>query len=54
MLKLSPLCGRWCPLGVFKFRTWEEKDRWDAEVLQAMTGPVRGCAATVQGEGRGA
>jgi hypothetical protein len=28
MLKLSPLCGRWFPRGVYKFKTWEEEAAW--------------------------
>ena len=28
MLRLSPLCGRWFPRGVFKFKTWEEESTW--------------------------
>lgn len=28
MLRLSPLCGRWFPRGVFKFKTWEEEAAW--------------------------
>lgn len=28
MLRLSPLCGRWFPKGVFKFKTWEEEEAW--------------------------
>ena len=28
MLKLSPMCGRWFPKGVYKFKTWEEEAEW--------------------------
>jgi hypothetical protein len=35
MLKLSPLCGRWCPPGVYKFRTWEEEAEWTKAQLKA-------------------
>jgi hypothetical protein len=28
MLRLSPLCGKWFPSGVFKFRTWEDEQEW--------------------------
>lgn len=28
MLKLSPLCGRWFPKGVFRFKTWQEEAEW--------------------------
>jgi hypothetical protein len=28
MLRLSPLCGRWFPKGVYRFRTWEEEHAW--------------------------
>lgn len=34
MLRLSPLCGKWFPKGVFKFRTWEEEAVWTREQIQ--------------------
>jgi len=34
MLRLSPLCGKWFPKGVFKFRTWEEEAEWTREQIQ--------------------
>ena len=35
MLRLSPLCGRWFPKGVFKFRTWAEEQEWTRIQIEA-------------------
>lgn len=35
MLKLSPLCGRWFPRGVYKFKTWEEEEEWTKVQIKA-------------------
>lgn len=35
MLRLSPLCGKWFPPGVYKFKTWEEEAEWTKTQIQA-------------------
>ena len=35
MLKLSPLCGRWFPRGVYKFKTWQEEEAWTKAQIKA-------------------
>ena len=35
MLKLSPLCGRWFPKGVFRFKTWTEEIEWTRIQIEA-------------------
>ena len=35
MLRLSPLCGKWFPPGVYKFKTWEEEAEWTKAQIQA-------------------
>lgn len=32
MLRLSPRCGKWYPRGVYKFKTWEDLERWEKEM----------------------
>lgn len=29
MLRLSPMFGRWFPRGVYRFRTWEDLEKWE-------------------------
>lgn len=31
MMRLSPNVGKWHPRGVFRFKTWEEFNKWKAE-----------------------
>lgn len=35
MLTLSPLCGKWFPRGVFKFKSWEEESEWTKTQIAA-------------------
>ena len=34
MLRLSPLCGKWFPRGVFRFKTWEEERLWTKDQIK--------------------
>ena len=34
MLRLSPLCGRWFPKGVFRFKTWTEEQEWTKRQIE--------------------
>ncbi|GEM_PF-2227102 len=33
MLRLSPLCGRWFPKGVYRFKTWDEEQIWTRQQI---------------------
>lgn len=33
MLRLSPLCGRWFPKGVYRFKTWDEEQAWTRQQI---------------------
>lgn len=35
MLRLSPLCGKWFPRGIFKFKSWKEESEWTKTQLAA-------------------